>query len=143
MSKRCTKCGEEKPLEEFYPRAAKCKPCYRADVRRNRLANADYYREYDRNRARSPERLADRLARNRQFQSDCPEKRRAHIAANNALRDGRIVKTPCAFCGADDNLEAHHHDYSKPLDVTWLCRPCHRRFHALERMATYERDEAA
>ena len=82
------------------------------------------------------------MERNRAYQADNPEKRAAHVAANNALRDGRIVKLPCAFCGASDNLEAHHHDYSKPLDVTWLCRPCHRRFHALERMATYDRDAA-
>jgi ribosomal protein S27AE len=45
----------------------------------------------------------------------------------NALRRGEIVKpTVCESCGQEVFLTAHHHDYSKPLAITWLCRPCHR-----------------
>lgn len=49
----------------------------------------------------------------------------ANIILNNAVHEGRIEKGPCTRCGAGD-AEAHHEDYSKPLEVVWLCRPCHR-----------------
>lgn len=107
------------------------------DVRKHRLENADRVREYDRSRSANPERVAARRASYAREKEMFPEKIAARYAVSNALRDGRTKKLPCAFCGKDKGLEAHHHDYAKPLDVTWLCRPCHRRFHALERMATY------
>jgi hypothetical protein len=28
------------------------------------------------------------------------------------------------------NPIAHHSDYSKPLDIEWLCNSCHERLHA-------------
>lgn len=38
---------------------------------------------------------------------------------------------PCVACG---NAEAqmHHPDYSQPLFVEWLCRPCHLDHHQSE-----------
>jgi hypothetical protein len=43
----------------------------------------------------------------------------------NALRDGKLVKGPCARCGTKNNIQSHHEDYSRKLDVTWLCISCH------------------
>ena len=48
-------------------------------------------------------------------------KRSAQLRVNNAVRDGRLLRQPC-FCGA--KAQAHHDDYSRPLDVVWLC-PIH------------------
>lgn len=147
--KTCFKCGEAKERGEFYRHAqmadgllGKCKDCTKIDVRRARMENPDAAREYDRKRARRPERSAERTRRAKQERLDHPDRVVARNAVTNAVRDGRLKKLPCAFCGAGGRVEAHHHDYAKPLDVTWLCPPCHRRFHALERMATY-REEAA
>lgn len=62
-----------------------------------------------------------------------PEKRRCHNAANNALRDGRLERiTSCEVCKGRRNIEMHHDDYTKPLEVTWLCRACHARVHRLD-----------
>jgi hypothetical protein len=52
---------------------------------------------------------------------------RAHGAVANALRKGHLKYEPCEVCGAA--AEAHHDDYSRPLDVRWLCRKHHRQWH--------------
>lgn len=147
--KTCFKCSEAKPLSEFYAhpqmadgRLNKCKDCAKRDVRNHRLDNLEQVRAYDRFRSQLPRRQALRNAQAAKFENDNPEKKSAHTVVSNAVRNGRLKKRPCAFCGKNEGLEAHHHDYAKPLDVTWLCVACHRRFHALERMATY-RDNAA
>jgi hypothetical protein len=44
------------------------------------------------------------------------------------LKRGRLVKLTCEKCGSGDS-QMHHEDYSKPLEVTWLCRPCHLELH--------------
>lgn len=56
------------------------------------------------------------------------EKTRAHKTVGNAVKSGKLEKLPCEECG-DVKSEAHHDDYSKPLDVRWLCRKCHRKHH--------------
>lgn len=150
MEKACFKCGETKPLAAFYRHAMmadghlnKCRDCTKKDVRQHRIVNSERVREYDRKRSSEPHRVAARKDAYRAEWDNHPDRMKARNALGNAVRDGRVQKLPCAFCGAAEALEAHHHDYTKPLDVTWLCKPCHRRFHALERMATYREDQAA
>lgn len=60
-----------------------------------------------------------------------PEQRRkdnCRSYANTYLRRGKIKREPCARCG-DLFAEMHHADYSKPLEIEWLCRPCHLAHH--------------
>jgi hypothetical protein len=45
-----------------------------------------------------------------------------------AVRAGRMVRQPCEVCG-EPKTHAHHDDYSKPLDVRWLCPKHHREHH--------------
>jgi hypothetical protein len=46
---------------------------------------------------------------------------------NKALREGELVRpTSCQDCGVVCKPEGHHDDYDKPVDVRWLCIPCHR-----------------
>lgn len=92
----------------------------------------------------SPEARERRLARGREwkrlhsakhaasvaaYRQRHPEKRRAQNAVSYALRKGLLVKGPCAKCGTNEDICAHHEDYSKPLEVMWLCRSCHVRRH--------------
>lgn len=59
------------------------------------------------------------------------QKQRAHGAVGNAVAKGILeIPSVCSSCGeCADKIEAHHEDYSKPLDVVWLCFKCHRSWH--------------
>ena len=46
-----------------------------------------------------------------------------------AIQRGELVRpNVCEECGTGAFTEAAHSDYSKPLEVRWLCRSCHRRW---------------
>lgn len=133
--KKCFKCGEVKPLSDFYKHKQmadghlnKCKICNKKDVRANRKDKIDYYREYDRNRG---SRQTNEYLRN--YRNEYPMKYAAHIMVGNAVRDGRIIKKhTCEHCGLKtENIHGHHDDYAKPLVVRWLCPPCHKEWHEI------------
>lgn len=44
------------------------------------------------------------------------------------LKRGKLKKEPCHVCGSPDS-QMHHTDYSLPLFIIWLCRPCHLHHH--------------
>jgi ribosomal protein S27AE len=54
---------------------------------------------------------------------------KAHKAVRVALLSGKLVRQPCSACGSVIGVQGHHDDYSKPLEVTWLCGACHRQKH--------------
>lgn len=56
---------------------------------------------------------------------------KARCDLNHAVRDGKIKRLPCGRCG-NEKVEAHHHDYNKPLDVIWLCKKCHWYEHTMK-----------
>ena len=41
----------------------------------------------------------------------------------------------CEICGKTKPVQGHHDDYTKPLEVRWLCQKCHSRLHAIVRRA--------
>ena len=51
----------------------------------------------------------------------------AHAAVRAALKRGDLIRPNiCSDCGATSpSLHGHHADYSKPLEVEWLCASCH------------------
>ena len=56
-----------------------------------------------------------------------PAKTKARNTLNKAIRDGRLKRPDrCSRCGKQGLIEAHHADYSKPLEVEWLCTICHQ-----------------
>jgi len=44
---------------------------------------------------------------------------------------GILIAQPCEICGITENIHAHHEDYSRPLEVRWLCAYHHSRVHSL------------
>ena len=62
------------------------------------------------------------------YYSHNPEKCKARATINNAIAAGKLKRQPCSIC---NNLkaQAHHPDYSKPLEIIWLCRQHHKQLH--------------
>jgi hypothetical protein len=53
----------------------------------------------------------------------------AQRAVQNAVKRGILVRGACEQCGATEDVQGHHEDYERKLDVRWLCQTCHRREH--------------
>lgn len=57
-------------------------------------------------------------------------KARAHAAVRRALKSSTMIKPlTCLLCGIVTRVRAHHYDYSKQLEVSWLCASCHGYVH--------------
>lgn len=133
--KECFKCNKRKALSEFYRHNQmadghlnKCKDCTKSDVLLHRQENLEAIREYDRKRSKLPHRLDHTVNNTKKWREKYPKKYKAHSTLNNALRDGNLIRLPCEVC-SDEKTVAHHCDYNKPLEVIWLCSPCHFQWH--------------
>lgn len=134
--KVCRKCPPEKgpqPIDNFYvnKRMAdghfnECKECVKARVKKRYREVLPERHAYEAARNATPKRKADLQANMRKHRARNPLKYKARMAVNNAIRDGRLVRGPCRHCGTTKRIQAHHDDYSKPLDVKWECFKCHR-----------------
>lgn len=127
-------------MTEFY-RSNREKSGHLGECKGCRRVKEDTYRKTQRakglQRARAKryaERHPDRVRESiRRYNERFPEKQKARKAVQRAVREGRFVKPGhCEGCqGAfrPAELHGHHHDYSKPLEVEWLCRACHEAAH--------------
>jgi hypothetical protein len=106
----------------------KCKECTKTDAKSNYRRNIEKIRSYDKKREKDPERRKRKIQYQANSRINSSEKYRARTAVQNGLRDGIIQKKPCEICG-EPKSEAHHEDYSKPLEVKWLCFVHHREAH--------------
>jgi hypothetical protein len=125
--KTCSWCKETKPISEFWRNCwawdglhSHCKDCKRA----HRLLTIDRQKKrdqsrryYERNRPRIIESVLIYRKANKQG-----------VRAWQIVRKRRPPRQPCEVCGSL-TTEAHHDDYSKPLDIRWLCRIHHREHH--------------
>ncbi len=157
--KRCTKCGKTKPLEEFRKDksgkggvGSHCKPCDHAYTAAWRARHPDYARHRRQLREAKPEQYRATQQRCvKAWKERNPERwqeivktyRLRHpkkVAARRAMRDAvysqKVAKPDCcSICGGQferNDIHGHHDDYTKPLDVTWMCRWCHTATHNLE-----------
>lgn len=146
----CKTCNTTKETAAFYTsNRTRCKECIKASVTANRLEKIDYYRAFDNARANLPHRVAARKAYGRtsayaeshtaavkRWEAKHPERKSASTAVSNAIRDGKLIPWPiCAVPECCGKPEGHHPDYSRPLDVVWLCDQHHKEAHALVKQA--------
>ena len=117
--KKCSLCNEEKDFSLFHKDkntktgcSAYCKSC-------KKIQDKKYIRNY-----LYTEQVKERK---KTWRENNPERKSAHMKVYYAIKKGFLFKQPCFICG--EKAEAHHPDYSRPLDVVWLCSPHHRQAH--------------
>lgn len=113
------------------PRTCDCGECrkckHREYMRRWYAANASTARSTataSRNRRIEEVRAYDRA---RGFRVYDILKSKARRAVSHAVATGRLIRQECEVCGG--HAEAHHDDYSRPLEVRWLCKTHHMELH--------------
>lgn len=146
-TKVCVRCGTERPVADFPlrtvggTRRGTCAPCRNDDRTKcnerhpERLA-AERKRRDPVKRAAQWKRWAARTPSyvpfakwNREHKAIKAEIGRAHWAVRKAIRNGELTRpSQCEACGKTARIEAAHEDYSRPLDVRWLCHSCHVRW---------------
>ena len=150
--KTCKVCNKYKYYKDYYkhPQMAdgylgKCKSCQLINTKEARERRPEYYRAYDRDRDSLPHRVKARAEYAETEQGKAriragaaawnkrnPHRKKANTAVSNAIRAGRLVRQPCEVCG-EIKVHGHHDDYSKPLEVRWLCVTHHVEHHNIER----------
>lgn len=144
--KVCFVCKKELPLSEFkiyYGRYfSYCNECNKKKCREWREKNRERSRSMARERARKivKEEGEKFYERNRQYARELYKKNgykkrpvdllktRAVNRVRKAVNSGKLIRPKeCSLCGRVGYITGHHHDYTKPLDVRWLCVPCHKK----------------
>lgn len=128
----CASCGMEITVTEQMAKRSKyrCSPCNVRQAMDWVERNRDKKRAA--NNAYSACRSSSRARQTSAYRASHPEKKAAHQAVQSALRNGSLTKKPCEVCGSEVRIHGHHDDYSKPLDVVWLCHSHHMaRHHAM------------
>lgn len=152
MKKVCKKCGLEKPIEEFYVHKQMndghlnfCKECVKGRTHKYRQDNLEKIRNYDRNRPNAKERAkkesesikSDKRRYNRmlefkkQWNKENKYKKNAHNEVQKAIKKGLLIRpNKCEMCGKTNcEIQGHHDDYAKPLNIVWVCTECHGKIH--------------
>jgi len=144
--KICGSCRKKKKETEFYKHKRDglqsiCKDCKREQMKEynktpkrreynnkvaEKLTKEGYFKEY----FSRPEVKKRRTEQQKKYYNDLKQ-RYKHLARwvlNKRIKSGKVIKEPCEVCGAK-KVEGHHKDYSKPLDVIWLCKKHHQKLH--------------
>ena len=133
--KTCFKCGVCQPRSNFYKHSemgdgllGKCKDCAKKDVAENRLKNIEKIRQYDRDRAKNPDRAKAAAEISARWRKEDSRRMASHNAVTRAVRSGKLEKQNCCICGSEKSI-AHHESYDRPLDVVWYCQIHHKARH--------------
>lgn len=159
--KLCARCEGHLPLTDF-PRnkwksdglSIYCRACVRLFYLERRANDKDYSLKRNAQiRARRINKNEALLAKDRRdkkrYRALYPEKQRAKGVLRNAVSIGFLVRPKqCPACKIDDPrgidgrtlIQAHHNDYSKPLEVQWLCVHCHAAMHRSQANPKAEED---
>lgn len=109
-----------------------CKKCRWAAYMRSWYATRTKEQRQTATKRRDPASVA-RAEANRNRPPDHRERERVRLRTRRAVASGELTKGNCERCESPF-VHAHHEDYSRPLDVMWLC-PYHHAERHRERAA--------
>ena len=146
--KRCTKCKIEKELSEFSKNRSRrdrlqhvCKECCREyqQTATGKEVSQKAHRKYRETKAgkeiewkyaQSDPGKEVRRKTNQKYKRLNTKKTKPHHAVEYALKTGKLTRpNHCESCFKECRPDGHHEDYSRPLDVEWLCKKCHTNLH--------------
>ena len=111
------------------PRSCHCGQCKRCKDAARKKAQYDAWTPAQRRawiaRKNQVKLYLNRRRQRRRHVARNPQKVAARKAVAHAIEAGKLKRQACEICGAV-NAQAHHDDYSRPLDVRWLCRTHHK-----------------
>ena len=96
---------------------------------RRRFAKTEKGKALQRRYDQSSKGKARRAKANRRWREANPKQYAANVAVTAAIKRGDLVRPDaCSLCSGNAvRIEASHDNYDLPLEVVWLCQPCHRR----------------
>lgn len=165
VTKKCSRCGEDKSLKEFYKqkagllgRTGSCKDCRRDKQReyqkteQSRVLKREWAKKNPEKEKLRNERFKEnnpdywkeyykqnseiRIKNNKDWKKRNPERHNFYKRFRRAVISGEIEKSEvCQMCGKNTKVEGHHFDYSNIANMIWVCRPCHTVVHKKRREA--------
>jgi hypothetical protein len=137
LNKKCTKCFISKPITDYYRvrngYQSYCKLCNKKSILKYSANDREKDKLYRRKRRLEQRELI--AEQSKRYAIKNLEKLKTHDKVYQAIQKGLLHKKPCSICGTE-KVVAHHPDYSKPLEVEWLCEVHHRAEH--NRIKRYE-----
>jgi len=132
----CTKCGSNLPNSGFYVQKVNGKKKLKSECKScsGEMSATHFYKNNKKILKRQSLRVKTEKYRKmvcesaRRYDNKHPSRYLAKLEVNKAIKRGDIRSLPCEKCG-EEKTEAHHDDYSKPLNIRWLCRICHKKLH--------------
>ncbi len=148
--KECSSCNVTKNFSDFYKMEKmkdgylnKCKECVKSRVKKHRHENVESIQAYEKSRSSLSHRVEARAIYQKTekgiqavrrakiaYAERNPMIKASHVIVGAAIKNGTLKKpSTCSCCGASKKVEGHHDDYTRPLDVRWLCSTCHKAWH--------------
>lgn len=142
--KVCTQCKEPKSFDNYFKDlrgrfglVAICKVCRSASASKY---NLDHREELVSVRYEQRQRHKERIRAYKKSPKGKAVAKRTVAKNLNAEKSRKyymkrkyklVIPDHCQRCEETANLEAHHEDYNKPMDVIYLCKRCHTDEHMI------------
>lgn len=127
MNSECKDCCSRRRRENYEENKKQILEDRKKYYRENKEKFANYVSKYQKNSPKYRQYQNKYLIKKRKSYD---QKFLSRQIVQLALKGKMIFKpSKCTKCENAERIEAHHEDYSRPLDIIWVCYQCHRQIH--------------